>query len=149
MARTQVDEQELRGRLTPQEYQVTREKGTEPAFTGAYWDSKDEGVYRCKVCEVPLFTSDTKYDSGTGWPSFYKAVSDDAVKLEEDRSYGDDPDRGHLRELRQPPRSRVPRRPAADGRAVLHELRVSAVPGRRRRRAEVVRARAERGTPES
>ena len=88
MARTQVDEQELRGRLTPQEYQVTREKGTEPAFTGAYWDSKDEGVYRCKVCEVPLFTSDTKYDSGTGWPSFYKAVSDDAVELEEDRSYG-------------------------------------------------------------
>ena len=88
MAKTQVDEQELRERLSPQEYKVTREKGTEPAFTGAYHDSKDEGLYRCKVCDVPLFTSDTKYDSGTGWPSFYRPVSDDAVEVEEDRSYG-------------------------------------------------------------
>jgi peptide-methionine (R)-S-oxide reductase len=79
---------ELRSRLTPLQYQVTQQAGTERAFTGTYWDCKDEGVYRCVVCETPLFTSDTKYDSGTGWPSFWTAVDDGAVVTKTDRSMG-------------------------------------------------------------
>lgn len=79
---------EWRERLTPQQYQVLREHGTEPAFTGAYWDAKDDGLYRCAACHTALFSSETKYDSGTGWPSFWQAVDDDAVELVEDRSYG-------------------------------------------------------------
>lgn len=81
-------EEELRKRLTPQQYDVTRCGGTEPAFTGVYWDTTDEGVYRCIVCETPLFSSDTKYDSGTGWPSFWKPITEDAVRTKEDRSHG-------------------------------------------------------------
>lgn len=81
-------DQELRARLTPEQYHVTQEAGTERAFTGIYWDCKDEGVYRCVVCRQPLFTSTTKYDSGTGWPSFWEPVSPDAVTTHEDRSLG-------------------------------------------------------------
>ena len=66
MARVQVDEAELRKRLTPEQYHVTREKGTERAFTGKYYKSKDAGTYNCTVCNQPLFKSDTKFDSGTG-----------------------------------------------------------------------------------
>lgn len=80
-----LTEEEWRERLTPEQYHVTREKGTERAFSGAYWDKKDDGVYHCVACDAPLFTSDTKYDSGTGWPSFYEPVSPDAVVFEEDR----------------------------------------------------------------
>ena len=75
-------------RLSPQQYEVTRRKGTEPAFTGEYWDSKEAGVYRCVCCGAELFTSDTKYDSGTGWPSFWAPVDEGAVETEDDRSYG-------------------------------------------------------------
>jgi peptide-methionine (R)-S-oxide reductase len=81
-------DEELRDRLTPEQYQVTQQKGTEQAFTGVYWDTKDDGVYRCIVCESPLFSSNTKYDSGTGWPSFWEPVSAEAVTTEEDRAYG-------------------------------------------------------------
>jgi peptide-methionine (R)-S-oxide reductase len=81
-------EDELRERLTPEQYHVTQEHGTERAFTGVYWDTKDDGVYRCIVCESPLFSSNTKYDSGTGWPSFWEPVSPEAVKTVEDRSMG-------------------------------------------------------------
>ncbi len=84
----QLSDEEWRERLTPQQYEVLRRKGTERAFTGAYWDAKDEGLYRCAACENPLFRSTDKYDSGTGWPSFTEPVSPDAVRLEEDRSYG-------------------------------------------------------------
>ena len=84
----QLTDEQWRERLTPEQYQVLRGKGTERAFTGAYWDTKDEGVYRCAACQTALFTSDTKYDSGSGWPSFWKPLTDDAVRTEVDRSHG-------------------------------------------------------------
>ena len=84
--RIQLDEQDLRGRLTPEQYHVTREGGTERAFTGVYWDAKDEGTYRCVVCSSPLFRSDDKYDSGTGWPSFTQPIDEDAVEYVRDTS---------------------------------------------------------------
>lgn len=78
----------IRARLTPQQFQVTQQAGTEPAFTGAYWDTKAQGTYRCVVCHEPLFSSDTKYDSGSGWPSFWEAIDPAKVELVEDRSHG-------------------------------------------------------------
>lgn len=75
-------------KLTPQEYRICREKGTEPAFTGCYWDTKTPGVYRCKCCGEPLFDSSTKYDSGSGWPSFYQPKTRGAIKEEVDRTHG-------------------------------------------------------------
>jgi peptide-methionine (R)-S-oxide reductase len=78
---------EWREQLSEEEYFVTRRKGTERAFTGRYWDSKDDGVYRCVACGQPLFDSDTKFDSGTGWPSFYRPASDENVETEEDNSF--------------------------------------------------------------
>lgn len=81
---SKTDEQ-WREELTPEQYYVAREKGTERAFTGEYYDHKGEGVYRCVACGTPLYSSEAKYDSGTGWPSFWAPVSDDAVETEEDR----------------------------------------------------------------
>ena len=69
------------------EYKVARKAGTEPAFTGAYWNSKEEGVYNCRCCGEPLFSSDTKFDSGTGWPSFTEPLAQDSVDMKEDRSF--------------------------------------------------------------
>jgi peptide-methionine (R)-S-oxide reductase len=88
MDRIEIDHEELRSRLTPEQYHVTQEAGTERAFTGIYWDSKDEGVYRCIVCSTPLFSSDDKYDSGTGWPSFTKPVDEDVVEYVPDSTLG-------------------------------------------------------------
>ncbi|HEU5149792.1 MAG TPA: peptide-methionine (R)-S-oxide reductase MsrB [Iamia sp.] len=76
---------ELRERLTPLQYEVTQQEGTERAFTGEYWDTKDPGTYHCIVCDEPLFRSDVKYDSGTGWPSFWEAIDPAKVTLVEDR----------------------------------------------------------------
>ena len=81
-------EEELRTRLTPLQYPVTQQAGTERAFTGEYWETKAPGVYHCIVCEAPLFSSDTKYESGSGWPSFWEALDPDAVSLIKDRSFG-------------------------------------------------------------
>jgi peptide-methionine (R)-S-oxide reductase len=78
------DNPELRERLTPEQYHVTQEAGTEPPFSGEYWDEHDPGTYRCIVCDAPLFTSDTKYDSGTGWPSFWQPISGEAVATKHD-----------------------------------------------------------------
>ena len=79
-------EEEWRRQLTPEQYRVTREQGTERAFTGAYWDTKDEGIYRCVGCGTPLFGSETKFDSSTGWPSFYAPLDERNVETDEDRS---------------------------------------------------------------
>ncbi len=79
---------EWRSELTPTEFEVTRRGGTEPAFTGEYWDTKTAGHYLCRCCGAELFDSNTKYDSGSGWPSFYQPVARDAVVAQEDRSLG-------------------------------------------------------------
>jgi peptide-methionine (R)-S-oxide reductase len=81
-------ENEWRVRLTPERYHVLREGGTERPFTGQYLDAKAKGTYRCGGCGVALFTSDTKYDSGSGWPSFYSALDPEVIEEKEDRSYG-------------------------------------------------------------
>lgn len=74
--------------LSPELFHVAREKGTERAFTGKYWDCHEEGMYQCAVCGIELFSSDTKFDSGTGWPSFTEPVNLKHIELEEDLSYG-------------------------------------------------------------
>jgi peptide-methionine (R)-S-oxide reductase len=82
-----ASETEWRERLTPDQYEVLRNKGTEPAFTGRYAFTKDEGVYRCAGCGAELFDSSTKYDSGTGWPSFWAPISPGAVDHRQDGSF--------------------------------------------------------------
>ena len=82
-----LTDEEWRSKLTPEQYRVTREKGTESGFTGGDWDHKGEGVYRCVCCGTPLFGSETKYDSGTGWPSFWAPVEAANIATEEDRSF--------------------------------------------------------------
>ena len=77
-----------REKLTDEQYHVTREKGTEPAFSGAYWDHEGDGIYRCVCCDAPLFDSDAKFKSGSGWPSFYEARDEDNIRFESDRSMG-------------------------------------------------------------
>ena len=79
-------EKEWKEQLTPEEFKVTRKKGTERAFTGQYHDSKEQGMYHCICCGSPLFSSETKYDSGTGWPSFWDAVSPESIEMKSDRS---------------------------------------------------------------
>jgi peptide-methionine (R)-S-oxide reductase len=81
-------DQEWQKELTPAQYQVLRQAGTEPAFTGEYWDCHDDGVYRCAACGNQLFNSDTKFDSGTGWPSFTEPIVAEAVELRTDNSHG-------------------------------------------------------------
>lgn len=77
---------EWKAQLTPEQYKVTRKHGTERAFSGQYWNAKADGIYHCICCDQPLFDAETKYDSGTGWPSFYAPVADGAVIDKEDRS---------------------------------------------------------------
>ena len=79
---------EWRQQLSNEEYQVTRKKGTEPAFSGKYWNTEKHGVFECVCCGEPLFDSSTKFDSGTGWPSFSAPLDDSRVELETDESYG-------------------------------------------------------------
>ncbi|MGH7090232.1 MAG: peptide-methionine (R)-S-oxide reductase MsrB, partial [Stellaceae bacterium] len=80
-------EQEWKTELSPEQYHVTREKGTERAFTGKYWDSHEKGVYCCVCCGQELFSSDTKFESGTGWPSFWEPAAEDRVATDSDRSH--------------------------------------------------------------
>jgi len=79
-------DEEWREQLTPEQYEITRQKGTERPFTGEYVDTKDDGAYRCVACGNELFSSDTKFDSGTGWPSFFDPAASDAVETREDNS---------------------------------------------------------------
>lgn len=81
-------DQEWQAQLTPNQFSVARKQGTERAFTGEYWDTKDNGTYVCVCCGTPLFRSETKFDSGTGWPSFYAPVSTENVETETDRQFG-------------------------------------------------------------
>lgn len=84
----QKSESEWKAQLTAEEYNVLREKGTEPAFSGEFWNHKEKGVYVCGGCQLELFDSKTKYKSGTGWPSYYKPVDDDNVAIVKDTSFG-------------------------------------------------------------
>jgi len=84
--KVQKTESEWKQQLTPEQFQVTRNKGTERAFTGEYYNHQQEGIYQCVCCGTDLFSSKTKYDSGTGWPSFWAPLKEDNVRLEEDRS---------------------------------------------------------------
>jgi len=86
--KSDMTDAEWRARLTPEQYRVCRQKGTEPAFTGRYYDHKGKGVYRCVGCGEELFSSEAKYDSGSGWPSFWQPASGDALGTEVDMSFG-------------------------------------------------------------
>jgi peptide-methionine (R)-S-oxide reductase len=79
---------EWKAQLTREQFEVTRKKGTERAFTGEYWNNHEKGIYRCVCCGTDLFTSDTKFESGTGWPSFYQPVAKENVETESDMTYG-------------------------------------------------------------
>jgi len=83
-----MTEDEIKQKLTPEQYHILREKGTEAPFTGEHLNNKAKGMYTCAVCGAELFSSDTKFDSQTGWPSFYDVAKSDAVKLDEDNSHG-------------------------------------------------------------
>jgi peptide-methionine (R)-S-oxide reductase len=84
----QLTQEEWRSRLNEMEYEVLRNKGTERAFTGEYWNEKAAGTYVCRACQQPLFTSETKYKSGSGWPSFYQPINDQSIAEIDDYSYG-------------------------------------------------------------
>ena len=83
-----LSDEELKKKLTPEQYYILRQKGTEAPFTGKYLDNKDKGMYKCAACGAELFSSDTKFDSGSGWPSFYDVAHSSAVKLSDDSSHG-------------------------------------------------------------
>lgn len=88
MEHTKKSEQEWKETLTPEQYEILRQKGTERPFTGKYYKNKDKGIYKCAACGGELFDSETKYDSGSGWPSFHSPSSEDSVSLDKDTSLG-------------------------------------------------------------
>ena len=87
MEKVKKSDAEWKKELTDEQFHITRKKGTEPAFTGEYWNNHEKGIYRCRCCGSELFSSDTKFDSGTGWPSFWAPVSEENVITEEDNSF--------------------------------------------------------------
>ena len=88
MSKELEDNEYWRDKLTPEEYHITREKGTERAFSGEYWDTQDMGVYHCRCCGEALFLSDSKYDAGCGWPSFFQPAEGEKIREERDTSHG-------------------------------------------------------------
>merc|ERR1712146_308020 len=134
-------DEEYKQKLSPEEYHVARQAGTERAFTGRYWDMKKDGIYKCVCCGTPLFDSNSKYDSGSGWPSFFQPISPDAPIEELRHQHGYGPHRGPLQELRLPSRPRVQRRSQGEDRhALLHQLVLAQVPGEgRRQRVQVLK----------
>ena len=88
MGKLNKTDREWQRELSPDEFRIARQKGTEPAFTGKYWNSKQEGTYVCRCCGAALFSSQTKYDSGSGWPSFYKPINNAAIDENQDNSHG-------------------------------------------------------------
>ena len=88
MDKISKSKEEWKKELSPEQYEVCINKGTEPAFTGKYSDCKENGIYKCSCCGEELFSSDTKFDSGTGWPSFWQPIDDEKVKCDSDSSYG-------------------------------------------------------------
>src|SRR5215469_2258999 len=88
MDKIQKTDDEWKKQLTREQYHVARQKGTEPAFTGEYWDNHEKGMYQCVCCGAELFSSDKKYESGTGWPSFYEPAVEENVRTESDNSHG-------------------------------------------------------------
>jgi peptide-methionine (R)-S-oxide reductase len=86
-SKTKKTDEEWRQQLSPEEYEVTRHKATEHPFTGRYWDSHEEGMYRCVCCGTPLFRSDEKFDSGCGWPSFFEPAAEENIREEKDTSH--------------------------------------------------------------
>lgn len=88
MGKVNKTDREWQRELSPDEFRITRQKGTEPAFTGQYWNTKSSGVYHCRCCGTPLFSSETKYDSGSGWPSFYRPFDVMAIEEIEDQTHG-------------------------------------------------------------
>ncbi len=85
--RVRKNPEEWQRQLTPEQFRVTRQKGTEPAFSGCYWDAKTPGTYRCVCCGQKLFSSETKFDSGTGWPSYWQPIGEGCIALHEDNSW--------------------------------------------------------------
>ena len=113
---------EWRAVLTPEQYQVLRQKGTERAFTGALWDDHRQGAYRCAGCDTVLFQSDAKFDSGTGWPSFFAPVDPTAVATTTDRSLFTTRTEAAVRHVRRPPGACLQRRPRPNRPSLLHQF---------------------------
>ncbi len=127
MEKIKKNDDEWKKQLSDEQFEVARKKGTERAFTGAYWDNHEKGTYRCICCGNELFSSDTKFDSGTGWPSFYAPVAADNVETETDNSYGMRRVEAHVQQVRRPFGPCLRRRAQADESALLHQFGVAQV----------------------
>ena len=121
-SKVEKTDEEWRRELTPEQYHVLREKGTERPWSGEYNDVKENGVFKCAACGAELFRSDEKFESGSGWPSFYAPADEEAVETEEDPESVHAADRGRMRRVQLAPGPRLRRRAAADRAAVLHQL---------------------------
>ncbi len=125
MKKIEKTEEEWQDELTDEQYHVCRQKGTEPPFTGKYHDSKDSGIYRCVCCGSELFESETKFDSGTGWPSFYQPISEETVGTEEDSNHGMRRTEVVCKACGAHLGPRLSRRATADRTPLLHQFRFS------------------------